>query len=220
MNPPPAFLSRFGCILSGLCDVLAARAARVENPASLMLVWRWVQRLQGRAERLARRAADGEAACPEPPAPDRKLKKPPVERKPHGDSAGEQPPDAKPLGPRLPLQFGWIVRQDPDTLPFGTELLALLLYEPEMQAFLEAAPEIVPPIRHLLRLLAICPPWSLARRIRGPAAGRTADRERMGPIRHRRRPQSPGATAPAVTDSCFVARRVTLSMINGPWKPV
>lgn len=211
MSLPPAFLSRFGDILTGLCDVLAARAALAHNPALLMLVLRWVQRLKERADVLAGRLANGEVLGPKKPRPAAKR----AEISPQ-DAAGHSPePDPKPPGPRLPLQWGWIVLQDAEALPFGTDLLALLLRDQAIRDFLEAAPEIVPSVRHLLRLLAIVPPDFLAaHQTAGSARDGVDDGVDDGPRRarvHAPRPRTGGS---------FFSRPLTLNTLNRPWKPV
>lgn len=219
MNLASAFLGRFGGILTGLCDALAGRAALAQDPALLMLVWRWVRRLRERAEHLAGRLAQGEVLDPKPAVKrSARADATPTDGLSEDEPFGEQLRTGRPPGPRLPLQWGWIIRQDPETLPFGMELLSLLLRDEEMQDFLTAAPEIVPAVRHLLRLLALCPPDFLARPKRTPTPSARPPRARIGGPRPGRAQRTP-APRP-MTGADFFPKRLSLNMLNRPGKPV
>lgn len=223
MSSPTNFRDQLAGILDGLYDALAGRAALAQNPVLLMLVCRWVRRLRERADRLVERLAAGEVLSAIPPAPRRgRANLPPLDD-PSADAPGDADPlpdgspDLKRGGPRLPVRWAWIVQQEPETMPYGLQLL-YLLFEPDMQAFLQAAPEIGPPISRLLRLLAISPPDFLppesGRRVRSPRPhGPSPDP-----------PALPPSTAPDLWpseedggDGRFPAS-LTLEEINRPFK--
>ncbi len=166
MPPPPPLASRCATILAMLCAAVAARAARQASVRPLLVqLWGALRRLSGRLESLAARVQAGRLPAARPasrtPRPDR----------------------PRPPRPRLPAGFAWLVRQAPETAPYGAQLQALL-DDPDLAALLQAAPQAGRLLRPLCRMLGVRPGPALALKRPPPPAAR----RRPGPQRPARPP--------------------------------
>ncbi len=133
--------------------------------AAWRLFWDRIGRLSARFETLFIRWRENRLPAPRAP-------------RPHRDRA-----PAKPL-PRLPRAHGWVLRRVREAAPSAGQLAAMLA-DPEIRAFVAAAPQAGRLLRPLCRALAIPQPdWlRLPRRPRPP-----------------RKPRAPRPRPPALTD--------------------
>ena len=141
-STPAAYLAG---TLEELRAAVAARAIRPFRPGLpgwlILLIWSRLGRI---AKRLARIFAQLEAGTLKPPR-----KRPPATRKP---AARPPPPDGK----KLPRGFGWLVPLVPG-IGFGRGRLEALLAAPEMQALLEATPQLGRQLRPLCHMFGLRP---------------------------------------------------------------
>lgn len=159
MKAPPSFLDRLSRLVAGLSGALAVAMAGTDDPSPLFMVWRWLDRLQRRAERLAERLARGESVRPRwAMVPDL--------------FCLDRPPPLLPSF-RLPRRRGWLERQGIDTEAFFP-LLRALFADPTLYAFLDQAPQLWPAFHQLKRLLGV--EWPAADPVRPRRERRRASR--------------------------------------------
>ena len=141
--PPPAPADRLAGIIDLLCRSAAAQIAgrRLAGPLIILICSR-VRRIAGRLAGIAARLQAG------------KLRRPAATRR--------QP--ARPKRPyrKRPLPQGraWLMRLVPEA-PAAASQLRHLLAEPEMAAFIAAAPQAGRPLRSLCWMLGVRPPPGL-----------------------------------------------------------
>jgi hypothetical protein len=145
----------FTTILTGLRAVLAARAATDRAlTALLVLVWSRLARLQTRLERLIANWRAGTLPTPRP-------------------SRAGQPRKPTPK-PYLPTTPAWLIARVQDAAPFGSQLQHALS-DPDLAAFLAAAPQAGRLLRPLCRMLGVelpAPPCAVSRGHAQPAPTR------------------------------------------------
>lgn len=151
MNAPTSFLERLSRLVSGLSGALAAVMARGDNPIPLFVVWRFLDRLNRRVERLVERLARGESVRPR------------WALTPDLFCLDRPPPLAPPAA--LPRTGHWLERQGIETEDFLQQLRELFA-DPAFLAFLTAAPQLWPGLHHLSRLLGAEWPAEAPRRTR------------------------------------------------------
>jgi hypothetical protein len=134
----------FTTILTGLRAALAARAATDRAlTALLVLVWSRLARLQTRLERLIAHWRAGTLPTPRP------------------SRAGQ--PRKRSSKPNLPTAPAWLVARVGYTAAVFGSQLQHALSDPELAAFLAAAPQANRLLRPLCRMLGIEPPIPLPR---------------------------------------------------------
>jgi hypothetical protein len=134
----------FATILIGLRALLAARAATDRTlTALLVLVWSRLSRLQTRLERLIAHWRAGTLPTPRP-------------------SRAGQPRKPTPK-PTLPTAPAWLVARVGYTAAVFGSQLQHALSDPDLAAFLAAAPQANRLLRPLCRMLGIEPPIKLRR---------------------------------------------------------
>jgi hypothetical protein len=134
----------FATILTGLRAAIAAKAAKNRTLTTLLvLVWSRLSRLQTRLERLIAHRRAGTLPTPRP-------------------SRAGQPRKHTPK-PNFPTAPAWLVaRVGYTAAAFGSQLQHALS-DPELAAFLAAAPQANRLFRPLCRMLGIEPPIKLRR---------------------------------------------------------
>jgi len=142
--PAPAPAARFARLIAALCAAVAARNIRPGKPGLagplIVAIWTRLNRMARRVTRLAARVEAGTLTPPRqrPAAPRHSRPRPP------------------PTGIRLPRGFAWLVPLVPE-IAFGARQLRVLLDDPEMQALIQAAPQIGRTLRPLCHLLGLQP---------------------------------------------------------------
>jgi hypothetical protein len=173
---PPA--GRFALIIDGLCRVVAARErlpnsgspflanfgprgwTRVAGPV-IALIWSRLRRMAVRFTALAARLQAGTLRWPTRSVrrcertPERNVREEPSQGNP-------QRPASPAPRPRLPNDFGWLVRLAPETACYRGQLQHFLS-DPEVEELLAAAPQMARVVRPLCRMLGVEVPKSLAR---------------------------------------------------------
>jgi hypothetical protein len=158
VTAPPALAARLARLIGALCETVAARIARPGRPGLagplIVAICARLHRMAQRVIRLAVAVEAGTLAAPRRrPAASRNT----VARR-------------RLMGTTLPRGFAWLVRRVPG-IGFGTQQLQALLDEPEMQALIEAAPQICRTLRPLCHMLGLRPLPPILRRS-GPAPPR------------------------------------------------
>ena len=175
LSSPATRLRRF---ITGLCDRLREHLPRQADPVPGFLVWQWLHRLSLRLERLADFPARAPALLPSPSAPSL----------PHW-------PAHMPAA-RAPSRRGWLVELSPD-FAGQDETLRRLLWDPQIEALLDAAPQLHAALCRLLRLLDTEIP-ATQRRAEPPATPPAPVWLRPGAAipRARRQPRADGTPPP------------------------
>ncbi len=180
---PPAANLRFAGIIAMLCRMVAARIAggRLAGPL-IILICRRLRRLARRFSALAARHAAGRLR--------------PARRRPVRPRRPGTPRPQRPAAPSpLPRGRAWLIRLVPEAAA-GASQLQYLLAEPEMAAFLAAAPQAGRILRPLCHMLGLRPPavLTLPRR---PARRRLQPRSAAEPCRAAGARPSSAAVSPA-----------------------
>src|SRR5271170_1118584 len=183
----PSLTDRFACLIGGLQHVVAAYIAKDRTAGPLIrLLWGRLSRIQQRFARLVERAKAGPLPLP-----------PPRQRTMSPDEVRQ------PRKPGLPQKFGWVGQLMGYEARASSGWLEKQLADPEMQAFIPAAPQAGRILRPLCHMLGIKPDPKILppppKRAKKPepvqkadAAENTAPPERsFGPVRqepYRRKP--------------------------------
>ncbi len=171
----PELSQRLTLIVDLLRRHLAAHASRDRAFGPLLLIlWNRLSRTLARVAAIAQRHHAGTLRKP------RTRSRRPAPAPASGDPLPRKPPPRDPL----PRARAWLLRRVPLCVSYG-EYLRLLLEEPEMAAFIEAAPQLRPLLRPLWRMLRAEPPPAL---LRNPAPPRPRKPRR----KIRRRPRRAG----------------------------
>ncbi len=186
----PELSQRLTLIVDLLRRHLAAHASRDRAFGPLLLIlWNRLSRTLARVAAIAQRHHAGTLRKPRAPSARR-----PASAPTDDNPLSRKPPPRDPL----PRARAWLLRRVPLCVSYG-EYLRLLLEEPEMAAFIEAAPQLRPILRPLWRMLRAEPPPELLRSPASPRPRKPPRRKLRRRPRARARPARSAARAPVGT---------------------